>query len=58
MTQNASRSIEELSALLNELCTQAPLYQPINLRAFDAKLGGVEVSDSGTLYFEKCYWEE
>ena len=49
---------EELSALLNELCTQAPLYQPINLRAFDAKLGGVEVSDSGTLYFEKCYWEE
>ena len=49
---------EELSALLNELCTQAPLYQPINLRAFDAKLGGVEVSDSGTLYFEKCFWEE
>ena len=49
---------EELSALLNELCTQAPLYQPINLRAFDAKLGGVEVSDNGTLYFEKCYWEE
>ena len=49
---------EELSALLNELCTQAPLWQAVTLRAYDAKLGGVEVSDSGTLYFEKCFWEE
>ena len=50
--------IQELSALLNELCTQAPLWQAVTLRAYDAKLGGVEVSDSGTLYFENCYWEE
>ena len=49
---------EQLSARLNLLCSQAPLYQPLTLRAYDADLEGVEVSDSGTLYFEDVYWAE
>ena len=49
---------EELSALLNELCTQAPLYQPTTLRAYNSNLQGVEVSDSGYLYFENVSWAE
>lgn len=28
------------------------------LRAYDSGLQGVEVSDSGILYFEDVYWEE
>ena len=50
--------LEQLSARLNLLCSQAPLYQPLTLRAYDADLEGVEVSDSGTLYFEDVYWAE
>jgi len=50
--------MEELSALLNELCSQAPLWQPVSMRAYAAGLQGVQVSDSGTLYFEDCYWAE
>ena len=50
--------LEQLSARLNELCSQVPLYQPLTLRAYNADLKGVEVSDSGTLYFEDVYWEE
>ena len=50
--------LEQLSAKLNEICSQVPLYQPLTLRAYDSGLQGVEVSDSGTLYFEDVYWEE
>ena len=50
--------LEQLSAKLNEICSQVPLYQPLTLRAYNADLKGVEVSDSGTLYFEDVYWEE
>ena len=49
---------EKLSARLNLLCSQAPLYQPLTLRAYKAGLEGVEVSDSGTIYFENVYWAE
>ena len=49
---------EELSARLNELCSQAPLYQPLTLRAYKKGLEGVKVSDSGGLRFEDVYWAE
>ena len=49
---------EKLSARLNLLCSQTPLYQPLTLRAYKAGLEGVEVSDSGTIYFENVYWAE
>ena len=51
-------TLEELSALLNSICSQAPLYQPTTLRAYNSKLQGVEVSDSGYLYFENVSWAE
>ena len=50
--------LEQLSAKLNEICSQVPLYQPLTLRAYKAGLEGVEVSDSGTIYFENVYWAE
>ena len=51
-------TLEELSALLNSICSQAPLYQPTTLRAYNSNLQGVEVSDSGYLYFENVSWAE
>ena len=50
--------MEQLSAKLNEICSQAPLYQPLTMRAFNAGLQGVEVNDSGYLYFENVSWAE
>lgn len=49
--------MEELSARLNELCSQVPLFQPINLRAFDARLQGVEVNASGGIRWENISWQ-
>lgn len=50
--------VEELNAYLNELCVHIPLWQPIALRAYNAKLKGVEINAVGNLYFQDCYWEE
>ncbi|WP_458863534.1 ABC transporter substrate-binding protein [Acidaminobacterium chupaoyuni] len=51
-----NKTLEECSALINELCPQVPIYQPINFRAYNSGLKGVEVTPSGTLYFENVYW--
>mgnify|MGYP002232940340 CR=1 FL=1 len=50
--------MEQLSAKLNEICSQAPLYQPLTMRAFNAGLQNVEVNDGGYLYFENVSWAE
>lgn len=50
--------LRQASALANALCTQAPLYQPVELRAYNAGLGGVTINPSGILYFEEVYWKE
>ena len=50
--------LEQLSAKLNEICSQAPLWQPLTMRAFNAGLQGVEVNDGGSLYFENVSWAE
>ena len=50
--------MEELSALLNEICSQAPIYQPISMRAFDARLEGVEITDGGTIFWQYVSWGE
>ena len=50
--------MEQLSAKLNEICAQAPLYQPLTMRAFNAGLQNVEVNDGGSLYFENVSWAE
>ena len=50
--------MEELSALLNEICSQAPIYQPISMRAFDARLQGVKITDGGTIFWQNVSWGE
>ena len=50
--------MEQLSALLNEICSQAPIYQPISMRAFDARLQGVEITDGGTIFWQNLSWGE
>ena len=49
--------MEKLSARVNELCPQAPLWQPVTMRAFNANLQGVEVNDAGGLNFETVSWK-
>ncbi len=51
-----AKIFEKLSARLNELCSQAPLYQPLTLRAYKKGLEGVKVSDSGGIFWADVYW--
>ena len=48
--------MEELSARLNELCSQAPLYQPLTLRVYKKGLQGVKVSDAGGIRWADLSW--
>ena len=48
--------LRQACALANSLCTQAPLYQPVELRAYREGLQGVEIAPSGKLYFESLSW--
>ncbi len=50
--------MEELNEYLNEICVLVPLWQQVSIRAYDAKLKGVEINAVGNLYFQDCYWEE
>ena len=49
--------LQECVAKINAQTPQIPLYQPINFRAYNKDLQGVEVSPSGTLYFENVSWK-
>lgn len=46
------------AAMLNQICSQAPLYQTISLRAFNADLEGVTVNDAGDLRIENISWKK
>lgn len=48
--------LRQASARANDLCTQVPLYQAVELRAYNSGLSGVEVNPSGQLYFEYVSW--
>lgn len=50
--------MEQANSILNSLTPQIALYQDTVKRAYNAKLGGVEVSAAGTLYFNNVYWTE
>jgi len=50
--------LKQINALLNANTPQIPLYQNTVKRAYNANLGGVEVSPSGTLYFNRVFWAE
>ncbi len=49
--------ISELSALLNDLCPQVPLYLRDNIRAYNSDLKGFNINAGGTTYYEYFYWE-
>ncbi len=49
--------LQECVAKINAHTPQIPLYQPVNFRAYSKDLQGVEVSPSGTLYFENVSWK-
>lgn len=46
------------AAMLNQICSQAPLYQTISLRAFNADLEGVTINDAGELRIENISWKK
>ncbi len=49
--------ITELSALLNDICPQVPLYLRDNVRAYKSDLKGFNINAGGTTYYEYFYWE-
>ena len=48
----------EICAKLNAICTQVPLYQPLNLRAYNANLENVEIDGAGDVRIENFSWKE
>lgn len=48
----------QCAAMLNQICPQAPLYQTISLRAFNADLEGVTINDAGDLRIENISWKK
>ena len=50
--------LEELTAKLNIICSQAPLYQDTYLRAYNANLEGVTINAGGYIPFEEIRWKE
>ena len=48
----------EICAKLNVICTQVPLYQPLNLRAYNTNLENVEINGAGDVRIENFSWKE
>ncbi|WP_458863535.1 ABC transporter substrate-binding protein [Acidaminobacterium chupaoyuni] len=48
--------LKECTARLNDLCTQAPLFQGVVMRAYNKNLEGVLITNSGDMYFDKAKW--
>ena len=51
-------AIVELNKTLNQLCPQIPLYQGSNVRAFNSKLQGVNLTPAGLTRSEQMSWAE
>ena len=51
-------AIVELNKTLNLLCPQIPLYQGSNVRAFNQKLQGVNLTPVGLTRFEQLSWAQ
>ena len=51
-------AIVELNKTLNQLCPQIPLYQDSNVRAFNSKLQGVNLTPAGLTRSEQMSWAE
>ncbi|MEA4920777.1 MAG: ABC transporter substrate-binding protein [Clostridiaceae bacterium] len=51
-----TKTLEECSARLNDLCSQIPTYQADTIRAYNANLQDVGVSASGATYWQYVSW--
>lgn len=49
--------VEELNALLNDICPIIPLYMKNNTRAYNADLKGFNCIPSGFSHYENCSWK-
>lgn len=47
----------QTTALLNAECPQAPLWQSVNQRAYNANLEGVAINAGGSVHFEDVSWK-
>jgi len=52
------KTVTELSKALNELCPQVPLFLKNNIRAYNSKLQGFNVTPNGATRYETMYWAE
>ena len=50
------KAAAELSLAINELCPQVPLFLRNDIRAYNAKLQGFNMTASGDTHIEKYYW--
>lgn len=49
--------LQEVTVKLNQLCSQASLFQDMYLRAYNANLEGVAINAGGMMHFEKISWK-
>ena len=49
--------LKQATVRLNELCSQATLYQSVLLRAYDSDLQGVAINAGGHIRFEDISWK-
>ena len=49
--------LQQVTVKLNQLCTQASLYQDMYLRAYNAGLEGVSINAGGNIHFENIRWK-
>ena len=50
------KAAAELSLAINELCPQVPLFLRNDIRAYNAKLQGFNMTASGDTHIERYYW--
>lgn len=52
------KAVTELSKAINEICPQIPLFLKNNIRAYNSKLQGFNLTSNGMTRYEKMYWAE
>ena len=56
--ETRTKTLEELTAYINELCPQVPTYGANVTRAYNSNLQGIEVSATNALYWGKVSWAD
>ena len=56
--ETRTKTLEELTAYIIELCPQVPTYGANVTRAYNSNLQGIEVSATNALYWGKVSWAD